>query len=106
MFMAADYAWLGYVSGFHASSGVLYQATSIGLPVIAMRDGLIGQIVKRYSLGFLIDPRNKKSIVAALCKAVIRDDGIAASSETKSFSQLHTAECHASSVLAAIKSMS
>ena len=106
MFMASDYAWLGYVSGFYASSGVLYQAASIGLPVIAMRDGLIGRIVKRYSLGFLIDPRNTRSIVAALCRAVIREDGIAASSETKSFIQLHTAECHASSVLAAIKSMS
>lgn len=105
VFMASDYAWLGYVSGFHASSGVLYQAASIGLPVIAMRDGLIGRIVKRYSLGFLVDSHNTKSIVSALCQADLRDDGLVVSSETESFSQLHTAECHASSVLAAIQSM-
>ena len=105
VFMASDYAWLGYVSGFHASSGVLYQAASIGLPVIAMRGGLIGRIVMRYSLGFLIDPSDTGSIVAALCQAVIREGGIAIFSETESFSQLHTAECHASSILAVLKSI-
>lgn len=103
-FMASDYAWLGYVSGFCASSGVLYQSASIGLPVIAIRDGLIGQIVKRYSLGDFVDPCDTKSIVSFLCQAVVREGVIEGSSDIKLFSQQHTAECHASSVLAAIKS--
>lgn len=105
VFVASDYAWLGYVSGFYGSSGVLYQAGSIGLPVIAMKDGLIGKLVERYSLGILIDPHNKNSIVEALLQAAICDSRIIINPETQIFLKLHTPESHASSVLTILKSM-
>lgn len=105
VFMSSDYVWIGYTSGFYASSGVLYQAASIGLPVISMQDGLIGRIVKKHSLGKLINVGNPNTIVEALCEAVLLEDRIAASSENKSFLRLHAPDCHSSSVLETLKSV-
>lgn len=105
VFMVSDYAWLGYVSGFYGSSGVLYQSISIGLPVIASHNGLIGRVVEKYSLGILIDPGDKESIVAALCQAFVRDDARRMHSNTELILQQHTADIHAESVLVALQSI-
>jgi glycosyltransferase involved in cell wall biosynthesis len=65
-FRAADYVWLGYVEGFYSSSGVLHQAASLELPVVAMNGGVIGALVQRHRLGVVINPTSQKSIIAAL----------------------------------------
>lgn len=103
VFWASDYTWLGYVSGFYASSGVLYQSISIGLPVIAMQEGLIGQTVRKYSLGVLVDPSHKGSIVQALVNICEYPDKKINQSEIESFAEKHTAERHVSSVYDSLK---
>jgi glycosyltransferase involved in cell wall biosynthesis len=73
VFNAADAVWLGYVEGFHGSSGVLYQAGSMSLPVITAATGLIGWLNKRYGLGVAADPNDKRAMAAAI-RALFADD--------------------------------
>lgn len=68
VFKAADFIWLGYVQNFYGSSGVLYQSVVARVPVIAMKDGIIGKIVRRYNLGFTIDSQSIADIKDALVK--------------------------------------
>lgn len=58
LFGAADAVWLGYVGGAYGSSGVLFQAGSAGLPVIAMELGLIGWMVREHDAGITLDPED------------------------------------------------
>lgn len=64
-FRAADVAWLGYV-GSHDMSGVLVQAGSIGLPVIASSEGLIGWMTRRYGLGICVDVMSAPAVAGAI----------------------------------------
>jgi glycosyltransferase involved in cell wall biosynthesis len=102
VFKASDYCWLGYVSGFFASSGVLYQCASIGLPVIAMQNGIIGHAVKNNSLGLLIDPNDKNSIINALMKAGNTFNKSDQSANMSKFTQEHSGDNHAKIVLKAL----
>lgn len=70
VFTAADFVWLGYVAGFYGSSGVLYKAVSAGLLVVAMKQGLIGRLVKQHELGVTVDPENGESVCQGLCRAL------------------------------------
>jgi len=66
VFNAADAVWIGYVEGFHGSSGVLHQAGSMSLPVITSAAGLIGWLNQRYELGVTVDPNDKRATAAAI----------------------------------------
>lgn len=68
VFRAADAVWLGYVGGSYGSSGVLYQAGSLGLPLIATSRGMIGWLTERHCLGKTIDPTNPESVIRAICE--------------------------------------
>lgn len=65
-FVSADVVWLGYVGGAFGSSGVLYQACSMGLPIVATHEGLIGRIVRTHGVGRLVDPRDSAEVAACL----------------------------------------
>ncbi len=65
-FAAADAVWLGYTRGFYGSSGVLFQAASAGLPVLACDQGLIGWLTRRHNLGVTLDPMQASSVHEAV----------------------------------------
>ncbi len=67
-FAAADLVWLGYV-GFYQTSGVLMQAATAKLPVVACRDGLIGWLTARHQLGAVVDPCDPRAICTAVSAA-------------------------------------
>lgn len=67
VFRSADLVWVGYTGGFNGSSGVLYQAGSLALPVIGNRSGLIGWLIQQHSLGLAVDPENVQEVVEAVC---------------------------------------
>jgi glycosyltransferase involved in cell wall biosynthesis len=67
IFSAADIVWLGY-EGFYGMSGVLVQAGSMGLPVIACEEGLIGWVSKKYRMGITVRAREVASVVGALSR--------------------------------------
>ena len=62
LFGAADAVWLGYVGGAYGSSGVLFQAGSARLPVVAMELGLIGWMVREHDAGITLDPQDTVSV--------------------------------------------
>lgn len=104
VFRASDYVWLGYIDGFYGSSGVLFQSVAADLPVIAMKDGLIGSLVSKYSLGVLIDPYDAKSVLSGFL--AIEDFSSLQrmhSEERNYFLNTHCPEKHSSGVLKAIK---
>ena len=72
LFAAADVVWLGYVGGAYGSSGVLFQAGSAGVPVIAMELGLIGRMVREHDVGITVDPRNTAGVGRTITR--LRDD--------------------------------
>jgi len=72
LFGAADVVWLGYVGGAYGSSGVLFQAGSAGLPVIAMELGLIGWTVREHDAGITLDPQDTVRVSDAIKR--LRDD--------------------------------
>ena len=67
VFSAADIVWLAY-EGFYGMSGVLVQAGSMGLPVIACEEGLIGWVTKKYGMGITVRAREVASVVGALSR--------------------------------------
>jgi len=72
-FKSADIVWLGYIGGNYGSSGVLYQAGSIGVPVIATDRGLIGWLVNKYGIGELVNPQDIVSIAQAISSLCRKD---------------------------------
>jgi glycosyltransferase involved in cell wall biosynthesis len=64
-FRASDVVWVGY-TGHSGMSGNLVQAARVGLPVLACRDGLIGWMCRKYSLGELVDPSDSLQVTAAV----------------------------------------
>jgi glycosyltransferase involved in cell wall biosynthesis len=65
-FKASDTVWLGYIHGFSGSSGVIYQAATMGLPVLASNYGLIGWLVSKYKIGLKFDTFNYAQIREAI----------------------------------------
>jgi glycosyltransferase involved in cell wall biosynthesis len=65
VFRAADIVWLGY-RGFYGMSGVLAQAGSLGLPVIACSEGLIGWMCGKYGLGEVVEVGDTGQVVEAI----------------------------------------
>ncbi|MBL9138407.1 MAG: glycosyltransferase family 4 protein [Verrucomicrobiales bacterium] len=64
-FAAADLVWMGY-RGFLASSGVLLQAASARLPVVATHEGVIGETTREWGLGPVVDTSDIAAVRAAL----------------------------------------
>jgi glycosyltransferase involved in cell wall biosynthesis len=64
-FRSSDIVWLGY-EGFFGMSGVLLQAGRMKLPIISCQEGLVGWMTKKYQLGLLLDPHDKKMIIDAV----------------------------------------
>jgi glycosyltransferase involved in cell wall biosynthesis len=64
-FQAADIVWLGY-AGFPGMSGVLVQAASLGLPVLACREGLIGWMCRKYAWGEAVEVRDPRQVAEAI----------------------------------------
>jgi len=80
LFWAADVVWLGYEPSFAGLSAVLPQASSAAKPVLAKRDGLIGELVSRHGLGLCVDPLDTRAVAEALKKFCAQ--GFAAQFET------------------------
>ena len=72
LFRSANAVWLGYVDGFYGKSAVMAQAGSVGLPVLACKDGLIGAITRSNDLGLVFDPKDA-SVVAGEIKRLQSD---------------------------------
>lgn len=66
LFASSNAVWIGYVGTSFGSSGVLYQACSAGLPVIATQYGLIGWVVDKHKCGILVDPNTPSAIGVAI----------------------------------------
>lgn len=104
VFMASDFVWLGYVSGFYGSSGVLYQAVHASLPIIGMKDGLIGKMIERYSLGITINPSDIDSVVRGLINAsTYRQRNPASQDDQKRLAAKHSYHEYCERVFASLK---
>lgn len=55
------------------SSGTLLHAAAAGRPVIATRSGLIGELVRRHSLGWTVDATSPTAIAAAVQRCLTVD---------------------------------
>lgn len=65
VFRAADIVWMGY-RGHYGSSGVLTQAGTMRLPVVACDVGLIDWMTREYELGLTVAVDDARSVAAAL----------------------------------------
>jgi glycosyltransferase involved in cell wall biosynthesis len=61
-FLSADAVVLPYRKSYLGMSGVLQQSCGAGKPVIASDVGEIGEMVRRYNLGFLVEPESVSSL--------------------------------------------
>jgi len=108
VFKAADYVWLGYVRGFYGSSGVLFQALQAGVPLVSMKQGLIGKMVEKYKLGVTVNPEQSDSILRGL-KHIMGDqygDEDVNHAGLEVFANNHRAESHATVVFNALREKS
>lgn len=103
VFRSANLVWVGYVGRFNGSSGVLYQAGSLALPVIGNRSGLIGWLIQQHSLGLAVDPKNVQEVVNAVCN-MYEDRSLRYSSGINGYNlaAMHTGEQYGISVCDAI----
>ena len=62
---ATDCMWVGY-RGFYTMSANLVLAARHGIPCMVSEDGVAGYMVKKHKFGWVIDPENSETIVAAL----------------------------------------
>lgn len=99
VFSCSNAVWLGYVGASYGSSGILYQAGSMGLPVIATGKGLIGWLTRRHNLGIIIDPLNVQNVVSAVKS--LKEDVILRNTygqAAASFAAGHTGMRHAAAI--------
>jgi D-inositol-3-phosphate glycosyltransferase len=68
LFKVADAVILPYKNTFHAQSGILNLAIGYEKPVVVTNVGGIGEIVKNYNLGIVVEPENS----GALRKGIIQ----------------------------------
>lgn len=73
VFAASDMAWLGY-RDHYTMSGVMVQAGSMGLPVIACREGLIGWSTMTYGLGIAVEIDDHSSVASAILELYQKPD--------------------------------
>jgi glycosyltransferase involved in cell wall biosynthesis len=93
VFRAVDAVWVGYVGNFFGSSGVFYQAGSLGLPVLASENGLLGWLVKRYRNGICFDPGDTAAVATAISSLFMNPQLRTHLGENgRCLSQLHTGE--------------
>ncbi len=95
VFLASDIVWVGY-RGQYISSGVLLQAATAGLPVVACNEGLIGRLSRDHGLGPTVDPRNPAEVAAAVSE-ITRNKPLASrfGANGRAYSQRHTVELFA-----------
>jgi glycosyltransferase involved in cell wall biosynthesis len=65
-FIAADAVLLPYRRAFRGTSGVLRNAAAAGKPVIASDVGEMGDIVRQYSLGLVVEPESQEALRDAI----------------------------------------
>ncbi len=92
VFQAADAVWVGY-RGWFGMSGVLIQAGTAGLPVIAMDQGLVAWLVQRHKSGLTVDISSAQ-LVADAATRLAMNPKLAASlgGNGKEIAKLHTPE--------------
>lgn len=71
-FYAADTVILPYRRVFQGTSGVLQNAIAAGRPVIATDVGLIGEIVRKYSLGIVVEPESPAALAGGIMEFLKR----------------------------------
>lgn len=70
VFKASDVVWLGYREHY-TMSGVLAQAGSMALPVIACKEGLIGWFTEKYELGVALNNLDEKGVIDAINRLLL-----------------------------------
>ena len=70
VFKASDVVWLGYREHY-TMSGVMAQAGSMGLPVIACKKGLIGWFTEKYELGVALNNLDEKEVINAINRLLL-----------------------------------
>ena len=66
VFKASDIVWAAYTLGFVGSSGVYYQAASMGLPIVVSKFGLLGYLGKNNKNTVIVDPENYNQVGEAI----------------------------------------
>ena len=75
-FQAADAIVLPYRRSFLATSGVLQWAAAAEKPVIATDVGEVGDLVRRYGLGLVVEPENPQRLADAIGRYVRGQEAI------------------------------
>jgi glycosyltransferase involved in cell wall biosynthesis len=107
VFRSSNAVWLGYDFRFTASSGVMHLAIQAGVPVIASDKGIVGQTVRRYGLGELIDPTSDESVVKAVRSLFEKsEDSGVMDSRIAEFCESHSEASHAAVIVDAFDCIS
>jgi glycosyltransferase involved in cell wall biosynthesis len=103
-FISSDIISVAYESSFTSSSGVYYQACSIGKPVLVNKCGLLYWLVKKYNNGIAINLNDTKSIANDI-NILFNDKNnfISYSNQSTLIAKRHSAEQFMNSILKAIK---
>jgi len=100
VFSSANSVWLGYTMGFDGSSGVLHQSVKAKLPVLSMRDGVIGFLTKKFKLGYTFNPVDINEVISVLKKLEIDGNNSFINSETfEEFMNDHSSIKHTKKIL-------
>jgi glycosyltransferase involved in cell wall biosynthesis len=62
LFKAADAVILPYKNTFHAQSGILNLAIGYEKPLVVTNVGGVGEIVRKYNLGIVVEPENSSAL--------------------------------------------
>jgi len=102
VFKASDVVWLGYREHY-TMSGVLAQAGSMGLPVIACKEGLLGWLTQNYQLGVVVDALDEKVVAEAINRLVSSKANLASYGEAgKEYFSDHTVDRFVTTIFGAI----
>jgi glycosyltransferase involved in cell wall biosynthesis len=72
-FKSCDMVWVAYKEPFLGSSGVLYQAASVGKPVLGNNVGLISYVIKKYQIGGCCDLNNTNDVDNQIMRLIETD---------------------------------
>jgi glycosyltransferase involved in cell wall biosynthesis len=102
-FISSDVISVAYESSFTSSSGVYYQACSIGKPVLVNKCGLLYWLVQKYNNGISINLNDTESIAKDIEK-LFNDKSIYThySSQSKLIAKNHSPDQFINSILTAI----
>lgn len=70
---AADYVVIPYRKSFEATSGPMTEAIRCNIPIIATNYGNIGNLTKKYELGYTFEAENVDSLTEVLQHALVND---------------------------------